>query len=141
MKKNNFIIYIFILFFISNVVTFSHTFVVNKSNPIVKLSISEVRNIFLGNTVTWKNNQRIQIVDYNSESELREDFSSIYLKLSTNKVSMIWLKVTLSGRVSPPKIFFKERDVLKFVSENKEAIGYIDSAKDLPPDVKIIDVE
>jgi ABC-type phosphate transport system substrate-binding protein len=141
MKKNNIIIKIFILFFISNAIGYSHVFIVNKSNPIEKLSKAEVRNIFLGNTVSWNNNQRIQIVDYNSESELREDFSSIYLNLSTNKVSMIWLKVTLSGRVSPPKIFFKERDVLKYVAENKEAIGYIDTSKELPSDVKIIDVE
>ena len=119
----------------------SHYIIINKSNNVSKISKSEIRNIYLGNTITWKNNRKIQIVDYNSESELREEFSKSYLFLSPNKVSMIWLKVTLSGKVSPPKILYKEKDVVKYVAENVDAIGYIESNKELIDDVKIIEVD
>ncbi len=136
--KKIYIIIILLVLIVTN--ANSHFIITNKSNPVNKLSKSEIRNIYLGNTITWKNNRKIQIVDYNSESELREDFSNSYLFLSPNKVSMIWLKVTLSGKVSPPKILYKVKDVIKFVSEYEDAIGYVDNIKDLTDDVKIIEV-
>ena len=139
--KTSNILLIILFLMLSSLSLKAHYIIVNSSNPISKISKGELRNIFIGNTVSWKNNKKVQIVDYNSESELREEFSLNFLNLSPNKVSMIWLKVTLSGKVSPPKIFFKERDVLKYVSENVEAIGYIANKKDLPADVKIVEVE
>lgn len=132
---------IFLIFILNINFAYCHVIIVNKANPISKLSKSEIRNIYLGNTINWKDSRKIQIVDYNSESELREVFSDDFLYLSPNKVSMIWLKVTLSGKMSPPKILYKSKDVVKYISDNPDAIGYIDSSNDLPADVKVIEVE
>ncbi len=115
--------------------------IVNKANSVSKTSRSFIRNIFLGNTVTWQSNIKVQIVDYPSELLLRRAFSEDYLSLTPMKVTMIWIKVSLSGKSAPPKILRTEEDVKRFIADNEGAIGYVSNAKELPPNVKIIEVE
>jgi ABC-type phosphate transport system substrate-binding protein len=139
--KKLFIKYLLILAFICNSEAYSHYIIVNIQNPLISLSKGELKNIFIGNSINWHNNKKIQIVDYNSESDVREEFSNKYLNLTPSKVSMIWLKVTLSGKVTPPKIFYKEKDVIKYISENIGAIGYINNKSELTSEIKIIEIK
>jgi len=110
----------------------------NTNNPVASLSKATLRNIFLGNTTTWETNQFIKIADYISELKIRKDFSYNYLDLTPQKVSMIWIKVSLSGKAVPPKIFRDEDEMKQFISENENAIGYISSSQNLPPKLKVI---
>ncbi len=145
MKKNlmvywrYLIAFCFIILFFSPL-TFSQTIITNKSNPIEKISKSMLRNIFLGNNTTWENGRRIQIVDFVSESPIRKQFDENFLMLSPQKVGMIWVKVTLSGKSIPPKIVHAEEDVKNFISENEGAIGYIKNSLNLPQSIKTIQV-
>jgi len=119
---------------------FSQTIIINKTNPVEKISKSMLRNIFLGNNVSWENGRRIQIVDFISDSPLRKQFDKNTLMLSPQKVSMIWVKVSLSGKSIPPKIVHAEEDVKNFINENEGGIGYIKNVTNLPQSVKIIQV-
>lgn len=99
-----------------------------------------LRNIFLGNNISWENGRRIQIVDFVLSSPLRKIFNETTLLLSPQKVSMIWIKVSLSGKSLPPKIVHSEEDVKNFVNDNEGAIGYIKSPTTLPQSAKIIQI-
>lgn len=120
--------------------TLCQSIIVNKMNPVEKISKSMLRNIFLGNNISWENGKRIQIIDFISNSPLRRQFDENILMLSPQKVSMIWVKVSLSGKSIPPKIVHAEEDVKSFIGENEGGIGYIKNIDNLPQAVKIIQV-
>lgn len=115
--------------------------IVNKSNPTIKISRAELRNIFIGNTVTWSFNQKVQIADYNVVNELRTNFCTEYLGYAPNRINMMWIKISLSGKASAPKIFRNEDEIKKYVSENEGAISYISNKSNLPSNVKVITID
>ncbi len=135
------IVYIAIAFIIFTIPGLSQTVIVNSSNSVSHLSKAALRNIYLGNTSTWDNSKQIIITDYVADNNLRSEFSDKYLNLSPKKVSMIWIKVSLSGKSVPPNVFHTESEIIKFVSENEGAIGYLASAVNLPKNIKIIQVQ
>lgn len=135
---------ILIIIFIFSLITtkaFSFYVIVNKANPIKYIDKNYLKNVFFGHSVIWPNNTKIQIVDYNIESEAKSSFCSTYLDVTPNKLSRIWLQVSLSGKAVPPKIFSSEREVIRFVNENQSAIGYVESTKNLSDEVKVIPVK
>lgn len=123
-----------------NMSVLSQTIIVNKANSVDGLSKAELHNIYLGNTSTWGNSKQIIIVDYIADNELRKNFSKDYLDLSPKRVSMIWIKASLSGKTVPPKVFHTEDEIIRFVSENEGAIGYLSKPRELPESLKIIRV-
>lgn len=131
---------LFSLFLLIPSIVMSQTIIINKTNPIEKISKSHLRNIFLGNNIAWENGRRIQIVDFVSESPIRKQFDENTLLLSPQKVGMIWVKVSLSGKSIPPKIVHDEEDVKSFIGNNEGAIGYVKNTANLPQSVKIIQV-
>lgn len=137
----NYKVYSVLVFLFISISTFGQNVIVNSSNQVAKLSKSTLRNIYLGNTISWENSKQIIISDYVSDYELRNLFSLNYLDLSPKKVSMIWIKVSLSGKSIPPKVFHSEKEIIKFVSENEGAIGYVDKSANLPQSVKVIQIE
>ncbi len=112
----------------------------NTNNPIATLSKANLRNIFLGNTITWATDQFIKVADYTAESKVRKEFSNNYLDLTPQKVSMIWIKVSLSGKAVPPKIFRDEDELKQFIAENENAIGYVSSSQNLSQKLKVIQI-
>lgn len=106
-----------------------------------KVSRGFVRNAFLGNSVDWPNQAKIQIADYTSGFPLRAKFSEEWLGLSPNKVYMLWIKVSLSGRAAPPRVFKNEDEVKRFVLDNPDAIAYISNTAGLPKGLRAIEVE
>lgn len=128
------------LFFLPAIL-FSQTIIGNKNIPVDKLTNAQVRNIYLGNKITWENGSLIHLADYSAEDDIREQFSEKFLDLSPRKVSMIWLKVSLSGKSVPPQIFRSKGDLLSFISSNDGAIGYVNSIENLPENIKILQIE
>lgn len=139
-NNKNIIAVIFILTFICSINMSAQVIIVNRSNPISSLSKAMVRNIFLGNTSTWSSNSLIKIADYTAESKIRSDFSSSFLNLSPIRVSMLWIKVSLSGKSKPPKIFRDEGELKQYIAENEDAIGYISQNSSVPSNLKIVSV-
>jgi len=118
----------------------SQTVILNKSNPLEKISRATLRNIFLGNNTAWENGVRIQIVDFSADNTLRKQFDENILDMSPQKVGMIWVKVTLSGKSIPPKIVHGEEELKNFISENEGAIGYVKNTNNLPQSLKLIPI-
>ncbi|MCX6148596.1 MAG: hypothetical protein NTW25_15285 [Candidatus Kapabacteria bacterium] len=135
------ILIIILIFSLITSKAFCFYIIVNKANPIKYIDKNYLKNIFLGHSVIWPNNTKIQLVDYNIDSDSKSSFCSTYLDVTPNKLSRIWLQVSLSGKAVPPKVFSSEKEVIRFVNENQSAIGYVESNKNLSDDVKIIQVK
>ncbi|MDD4974455.1 MAG: hypothetical protein PHY93_08890 [Bacteriovorax sp.] len=116
--------------------------IVNKKNQTQSLSASHLKDIFLGENLRWEDNIPIHIVDYNSNSLLRKSFTEEVIGVSISRVYKTWIRLSLAGNSTPPKILRTEEEVVDFVSNDPFAIGYIDKNLNFnSKEVKAIKVE
>jgi ABC-type phosphate transport system substrate-binding protein len=105
----------------------------HKNNP-ATLDITLVEDIFMGRTRYLDDGQTVTPVD---QSALRADF---YLKVTGKPLEQIdayWARIMFTGQNSPPNLLADDNAVLKTISENPNAIGYIDK-KNVNHSVRII---
>jgi ABC-type phosphate transport system substrate-binding protein len=114
--------------------------IVNKGNSITKISKSQLSNIFLKKTKKWNNSNEIVPVDLLSNSKVRSEFSKIILNRTVPQVKAYWQQNLFSGKNTPPIELKNDNEVIEFVKNKADAIGYI-SKKNISDDVKIIIIE
>jgi ABC-type phosphate transport system substrate-binding protein len=137
MKKT---ILIFVIFFATTINILAQVIITNNNNPTNQISTAQLRNIYIGNKISWDDGSLIHLADYSADSKIRKEFCDEFLNLSPRKVSMLWIKVSLSGKSVPPQIFRDEKELIDYIKNNDRAIGYISSAYDLPPDIKVLKI-
>ena len=124
-----------------NINLFADKIIVNINNPVRKLSRASVRQIFMGQKSRWPHNSRIQVADYKADFTIRRSFSEFWLNQSPYQVYRSWLRVSLSGQALPPHILGSEQDLVNFIANNSNAIGYISDDTPVPANVKVIHIE
>ena len=106
--------------------------VVNSENPINSLSMIQLRSIYLGEITTWefdrKRSENIILVDYRQKTKSTEQFYKIVTGLSQSRIRLEWLGKILNGefQILPVKLS-SETDILKYISKNVGAIGFVDA--------------
>ena len=98
--------------------------IANIDSGLSAMTKQEVEEIFMGRTHILANGDIVLPLD---QSELRSDF---YLKLTNRPIAQInsyWSIILFSGQASKPMQLSDDETVIKTVSKNKGAIGYIDS--------------
>lgn len=97
-------------------------------------------DIFLKKTLRWGDGSPIEPVERSLTSPLRAGFSRKVLGRSTAEVQIYWSKAMREG-VRPPIVKGTDEEVFAYVSATPGAIGYVGSDRELPADVKPIDLE
>ncbi|MEW6709388.1 MAG: hypothetical protein AB1403_06130 [Candidatus Riflebacteria bacterium] len=98
--------------------------IVNNSVAQTEISAKDLSNIFLGKKKSWDGGQKAVPVTLES-GPTHENFMKTYLKKSASQFSTFWKQAIFTGQGIPPKSVNSENDVVKFVSENEGAVGYI----------------
>ena len=111
--------------------------VVNKENPISHLSKQDLRRIYLGEYTTWNNGSSVRIVDWKTDTDIRDRFYSTVMKTSPAIVKRKWLEKVIIGSIQPPELIFGESELMEYVAAHKDAIGYIGADK-VNSSVKVI---
>lgn len=96
----------------------------NLENDSKQMTKQEVEEIFMGRSHLLPNGDFALPLDY---LDLRPEF---YNKLTNRPIEQIdayWARIIFSGLASPPMKLPDEQTVIKTVSKNNGAIGYIDS--------------
>jgi ABC-type phosphate transport system substrate-binding protein len=114
--------------------------VVNVANPIDQIDRDQLSSIFLKRVSRWPNGQPADPVDLAPTVVPRAHFSESVHKRSVGAVLAFWQQQIFSGRDVPPVEQRSERDVLAYVSEHPDAVGYVAVSTDLPAGVKTIEV-
>ena len=114
--------------------------IVNKANPVTDISKAQLLDFYLGKEIVWKNSSRIYPATLRTNQSIAKIFFLNGLGKKIGRVKRIWLKLSLSGRTSPPKILNIAADVVAYVSQNKGAIGFIPAEK-LDETVKVIKID
>lgn len=100
--------------------------IVNKQNSVDQLSVNDLRKIYSNNVLHWPDGTPIKIYDLILHSPVRFTFSQIVLGRPPSSVAEEWahLKITNQAK-NPPLTMKSERLIMKRVSMEKGAIGYV----------------
>lgn len=103
----------------------AYKLVVNSTNAVTTLSHDDVSKIFLKKTTKWPNGQPVLPVDLPATAPVRLAFSKDILRRVPYEVAAYWNQAIFSGRALPPPTKASDSDVLSYVRDNPNAIGYV----------------
>ena len=126
MKRIIFTALVFILL-LSSASFAAEIVIANNSVPVDALSKEKLKNIYLGKKSQWDNGNKIVVVML-KKGPVHENFIKNMVKKSAAQFSSFWKKLIFTGKGKPPKAFATEAELVKYVSETADAIGYIDEA-------------
>lgn len=117
----------FLGFLLTNTANAEIAVVVNKNSPLTSITIKEAKRIFLGITKKLPDGSNIEIVDHADASSLKEDFYMTLTNKSVVQINSRWAGLVFSGQGIPPKQAKGNQGVKRWLQENPNGIGYIDS--------------
>lgn len=96
--------------------------IVNQNNGTEAMSPREVRKLFLGKSRKLPDGSRALLV---SNGPIQTEFNRSALRKADSQVKAAWSRLLFSGRAKPPVAFSDPADVVQFVAENQNAVGYV----------------
>lgn len=115
-------------------------FIVNVSNPIEKLTVKEVRDLYFKRSRQWNDGENVRFIDRTNGS-LRNAFLKKYLGKTTSEIELYWIGQKLNSGNSPPLKESSDLKTMNFVATFKGAIGFISKSTVLKKSVKSVKVE
>lgn len=102
------------------------------------LSGVDIKNIFLGKKTTWSSGSKITFVTLKS-GNTHKDVLRTYLKRNPGQFKNHWKQMLFTGKGVIPKSFTTDEEVVSYISQNENAIGYV--SKTVTADgIKIISI-
>ena len=114
--------------------------VVNSSNTASSITKARAADLFLKRVTRWDNGKAVTPVDLSEKNGERGTFSVDLLGKEVSWVKSYWQKMIFSGRSTPPVELSSQAEVLDFVRNNADAIGYVSDNAALPQGVKALPV-
>lgn len=104
-----------------------YVIIVNKdnANPVDKDFVAKA---FRGDVKSWPGGGNVACIALPDSNPVRAAFDKAALDKTPNQTRALWAQMAFSGKAVPPKIADSEADVVKLVSENKNALGYVPPA-------------
>jgi len=130
MKKTILAVFCVVIFIMSIFTCVAHAdgeqvlVIVNNSVSQADISAKDLGSIFLGKKNSWDGGQKAVPVTLESGAA-HEAFLKLYVKKNGSQFSTFWKQAVFTGQGIPPKSVSSEEEVVKFVSENPGAVGYI----------------
>ena len=113
--------------------------IVNKDNPVTSLSVNELQRIFRKQSRMWPHAESIVPVDWDSTSEVRQEFSRRVMGRSVREMAEFWVQQSVTQGLAPPSTHKSARAILRFVASVVGAISYVPPG-DVDATVKVIKV-
>jgi len=117
--------FVLIVLFASNSYGEPIVFIVNKDNPIASISNSGIQKIFLKKIKRWDSGEKTVPINLYNNTLVKRDFVSSILGMILHEYDQYWLGVKQRTGETEPRVVKSSKFVLKIVSVNKEAIGYL----------------
>jgi ABC-type phosphate transport system substrate-binding protein len=102
----------------------NYSVIINKSNTEDAIARNELRSIFLGDKVKWKNNKYIKIAIPEDENILKE-FLHSELGMTPSQFNNQWKKLVFTGKASMPQTFTEKSQIIEYLASNPGAIGVV----------------
>ncbi len=105
--------------------------VVNPQNQASRIFPKQAAQFFLGGSIQFTPLEQAE------SSPIRAEFYKKVLEKEPGQVQAIWSKIVFTGKGKLPKEYKSSADVKKAISENVNAIGYIDKSE-VDDSVKVV---
>lgn len=93
-----------------------------------RMTEADVRAIYLKRKRLWSDGQPIIPINREAGSDARELFSERVFGQSSRRLAAYWNQRYFEAGEFPPATLASEEGVVRFVSDNRNAIGYVTSA-------------
>lgn len=115
--------------------------IVNKSNPLDGLPLTELRKIFLAERGYWPNGRKITLVMREPDQPERNTVLRVIYRMSEGDLNRYFLHASFTGEIqAPPKLLSTAAGVRRFIFNVPGAIGYV-RASEVDESVKPIRVD
>ena len=111
--------------------------IVHPDNPVNSLSRNQVIDIFMGRFTCFPNGSIALPIDQAPDCQTRNDYYRLLVGKSVSQVNAYWARLLFTGRATPPRPLDSAVKVLEAVSNNRDAIAYINE-QDSTASVKIV---
>ncbi|PKG84954.1 hypothetical protein CXF85_04915 [Colwellia sp. 75C3] len=111
--------------------------VVNKHNPVEKLSRTELIDLFMGKYVAFPNDLKAIPVELNGEHQIKVDFYQNLVGMPLSRVNAYWSRLRFTGRKREAVFKPNETDLIAFIIANEQAIGYVPQSL-ITEDLKVV---
>lgn len=111
--------------------------VVNYENPIEDISLLELKQMYLGEIISFSNGERVVLAEH---ADLKEMFCETILDLSLLQFKKHWMRLIFSGNNSTAPTAFENLKKLKnYIIDNKGAIAFV-NLTDVDKHLKILTI-
>ncbi len=107
-------------------VSFASSYIVMSSTDSAikeNIDITDLRDIFLGNRLFWRNGERIFAAHIQKESKHMKKFLKNVLSMSPRKYNKYWRRRLFSGKGHPPIEINSDKRTIDYVRKTDGAIG------------------
>ena len=108
--------------------------VANTDDRDLKLTRSEVRNLFMGEA----SDLTLNAIALPPDNLTRVLFNTRVIGLTESRIQAYWAQMRFSGRKQPPREFENEAEALQYVLANEGAVGYFSQNTPLPDGLVIL---
>lgn len=99
--------------------------IVNASNPHTRLSVAELRPIFLTTKRSWEFGPSIEPVNLPERSDQRRAFDKVVLGFDAEEAQKYWIDRRVRGDARPPRKLASPSAVVAHVAASSGGIGYV----------------
>ena len=114
--------------------------IVHSANSTTTLAKKDVSALFLKKKTKWDDGTPVTAVDQTERSPARESFTASVHGKPVAAVKSYWQQQIFSGRDVPPVEKASDADVVAFVRNNRDAIGYVSEETPLSG-VRVVNVQ
>jgi ABC-type phosphate transport system substrate-binding protein len=116
----------------------SYRVVVHVTNPVVRLTREQASQVFLRKVVLWDNRKPVLPVDQAADSPVRRAFTKQVHRRTIASVQTYWQQQTFAGRGVAPPERASDVDVLNYIRQFPNGIGYVNADANLGSDIKVL---
>ncbi|WP_158972517.1 hypothetical protein [Paraglaciecola sp. L3A3] len=108
--------------------------VANTQDTSITLSRQEVRNLFMGSSLSYG----LKAVALPPDNQTRVMFNTKVVGLTESRIQSYWAQMRFTGRKTPPKQVANEKSVLTYLKNNQGAVGYLPANTVIPKSLTVI---
>jgi len=111
--------------------------VVNKANPVDKLTRSELIDLFMGKYVAFPDDSKAMPVELKGEHDIKVNFYRKLVDMPLSRVNAYWSRLRFTGRKRVAVFQSNEAELIDYIIANKQAIGYVPQSL-ITEDLKVV---
>ncbi|MBT3784296.1 hypothetical protein HOF92_04910 [bacterium] len=112
--------------------------IVHANSPLVEIHRNELKRIYMNRRDQWKHGGAIQKAVLRG-GDTHKELCRTILRQEPKRFERYWVRLVFTGQGIAPVSLKSDSEMLKYVSENKNSLGYV-SAIPQTPGIKVLKI-